>query len=53
MRPRDLDDIRPGGLGTHFIREVMDRVAFLTPADGRGNLLELIKYFNTGERTHG
>ena len=21
---RDLDDVRPGGLGVHFIREIMD-----------------------------
>ena len=26
IRPRDLDDLRPGGLGTHFIRELMDDV---------------------------
>lgn len=24
IQPRDLDDIRPGGLGVHIIREVMD-----------------------------
>lgn len=43
VKPRDLDDIRPGGLGTHFIREVMDEVVFLpTPRDG-GNLLKLVK----------
>ena len=28
IRPRALDDVRPGGLGTHFINEIMDRVAF-------------------------
>jgi len=28
IRPRNLSDIRPGGLGVHFIREVMDRVEF-------------------------
>ncbi|MEO5337515.1 MAG: SpoIIE family protein phosphatase [Magnetospirillum sp. WYHS-4] len=43
IKPRDLDDIRPGGLGTHFIREVMDSVEFLpTPPDG-GNLLRMVK----------
>ena len=26
VNPRDLDEIRPGGLGTHLIREVMDEV---------------------------
>ncbi len=43
IRPRDLGDVRPGGLGTHLMREVLDEVAFLpTPADG-GNLLRMVK----------
>ena len=41
--PRPLDDVRPGGLGTHFIREVMDEVTFLPPPAGAGNLLQMIK----------
>lgn len=28
IRGRDLDEIRPGGLGVHIIREVMDEVRF-------------------------
>ncbi len=28
IQPRDLDDIRPGGLGVHIIREVMDEVSW-------------------------
>ena len=43
MKPRDLDDIMPGGLGTHFIREIMDSVEFLPPPGGEGNLLQLTK----------
>ena len=43
IKPRELDDVRPGGLGTHFIREVMDTVEFLRPADGEGNLLRMVK----------
>ncbi len=43
VRPRDLDDVRPGGLGTHFIREVMDDIAFLPPPDGAGNLFQMVK----------
>ena len=27
IQPRNLDDIRPGGLGVHIIREVMDEVS--------------------------
>ena len=43
VKPRDLDDVRPGGLGTHFIREVMDDVTFIAPPDKTGNLLVLKK----------
>ena len=43
VKPRDLDDLRPGGLGTHFIRRVMDEVEFLKPASGRGNLLRMMR----------
>lgn len=44
IKPRNLDDIRPGGLGTHLIREVMDEVDFLPPPIDGGNLLRLLKY---------
>ncbi len=43
LKPRQLDDIRPGGLGLHFIREGMDEVYYERPADG-GGLLRLIRY---------
>jgi len=43
IRPRDLDDLRPGGLGTHFIHEVMDEEAFLDAEPGPGNLLRMTK----------
>ena len=43
VKPRDLDDIRPGGLGTHFIRRVMDEVEFVDPPSGRGNLLRMVR----------
>lgn len=42
VKPRDLDEVRPGGLGTHFIRSVMDEVAYdLSPQVG--TRLTLIK----------
>lgn len=43
-QPRQLDDLRPGGLGVHFIREIMDEVSYLPSAQGAGNLLSLKKY---------
>ena len=43
VQPRALDDIRPGGLGTHLIREIMDEVEFLPPPADGGNILRLAK----------
>ena len=43
IRPRSLDDVRPGGLGTHLMRSVMDQVDFLAPPAGIGNLLQMVK----------
>ena len=39
---RDLDDVRPGGLGIHIIREVMDSMQY-RPAPGGGMQLLLGK----------
>ncbi len=44
IRSRDLDDIRPGGLGVHLMKSIMDVVEF-TPQD-RGMALEMIKYLD-------
>lgn len=43
IRPRSLDEIRPGGLGTHLMRSIMDHVDFLPPPAGIGNLLQMVK----------
>jgi sigma-B regulation protein RsbU (phosphoserine phosphatase) len=43
IKPRQLDDVKPGGLGTHFIQQCMDECGFLTPPDGTGNCLRLVK----------
>lgn len=42
VAPRDLGDLRPGGLGVHFIREIMNEMRF-HDCTGRGNTLEMIK----------
>lgn len=41
FKPRALDDIRPGGLGTHFMHQLMDTLHYSVPADGIGNCLEM------------
>jgi anti-sigma regulatory factor (Ser/Thr protein kinase) len=48
LRGRPLDEIKPGGLGLHFIRQSMDVVEFKR---ARGaNLLRLVKYLQTAEK---
>jgi serine/threonine-protein kinase RsbW len=42
LRGRRLDEIKPGGLGLHFIRQSMDVVEFNRVGDA--NQLRLIKY---------
>ncbi len=42
IKGRDLEDVKPGGLGVHIIREVMDEVIF-EKRDGVGMRLTLIK----------
>jgi anti-sigma regulatory factor (Ser/Thr protein kinase) len=46
VRPRALADVRPGGLGVHFIREIMDEMVFL-PCQNQGNRLRLVKRLET------
>jgi serine/threonine-protein kinase RsbW len=42
IKSRDLDDIRPGGLGVHIIKEVMDAVLY-EKREQRGMRLTMIK----------
>ncbi|MHC4414530.1 MAG: ATP-binding protein [Planctomycetota bacterium] len=48
IQPRDLDDIRPGGLGVHIIREVMDEVTY-ERRSGPGMRLTMIKHLRPVE----
>lgn len=43
LKPRALDDIRPGGLGVHFIRELTDTIAYLPPTEIWRNRLQMKK----------
>ena len=42
IKPRKLDDIKPGGLGTYFINKIMDEVYWQT-SDNWTNHLTLVK----------
>jgi anti-sigma regulatory factor (Ser/Thr protein kinase) len=45
IRPRSLDDVRPGGLGTFFIYSFMDECRY-DPDFKEGNRLKLVKYLS-------
>ena len=53
LKSRDLDDIRPGGLGVHIIREVMDEVVY-SKREQKGMRLTMVKHApgDSGEKTH-
>ncbi len=42
IQGRDLDEVRPGGLGVHIIRQVMDQVSY-SQRDGGGMRLVMSK----------
>ncbi len=39
VKSRSLEDVRPGGLGVYFIRQLMDEMVFCSPPEGYGNML--------------
>ena len=43
VKHRKLDDIKPGGLGTFFIKQIMDNAVFKKDQDGWVNHLVLTK----------
>ena len=45
IKSRDLDDVRPGGLGVHLINSLMDEVVHR--AAGQGMELEMVKYLGS------
>ena len=49
IKGRELTDIRPGGLGVHIMRQVMNEVIYERPPGG-GTCLRMIKYHHSGEK---
>ena len=45
IKGRELEDIKPGGLGVHIIRSVMDEVEYSCPLEG-GMQLRMVKRFD-------
>ena len=46
IKSRELDDIRPGGLGVHFIKQAMDKVEYLPGKDSVGNIIKMVVFTN-------
>ena len=46
IRSRDLDDVRPGGLGVHIMQNCMDEVEYAPAPDG-GTRLTMVKKLQT------
>lgn len=45
VRGRDLDDVRPGGLGVHLIEALCEESGFAKAPEGAGNLFRMVKRF--------
>lgn len=43
VKSRDLNELRPGGLGVHFMNEIMDEVKFQDDCKSAGNILLMRK----------
>lgn len=52
IKPRKLDEVKPGGLGTFFINEIMDTVHYCTKRE-KGTLLTMTKKLKHGAAAPG
>lgn len=43
LRPKDLNNMEPGGLGVYLLDEIMDELRFMPCSHGEGNILEMKK----------
>jgi anti-sigma regulatory factor (Ser/Thr protein kinase) len=51
FQSRNLDEVRPGGLGIHFIKSAVDKIEYEHPPEG-GMLLKMIKFRPRQEMVH-
>lgn len=48
MKGRELDEVRPGGLGIYFMKKIMDSVQYIIHDDADGTELIMIKHVKSG-----
>ena len=53
IKSRNLDEVRPGGLGVHLIHSLVDKVEYKNLKNESGNMLELYKIFDNDECVKG
>lgn len=53
IRARDLDELRPGGLGTHFMATLMDSCVYSHLVGSPGNVLRMTKRLPVATRRPG
>jgi phosphoserine phosphatase RsbU/P len=53
VRPRDLAECRPGGLGVNFIDALMDEWKLTPASDGEGNILSMSKRLDAAALRRG
>ena len=44
IKPRDLEDVKPGGLGVHFIKSIAKQVDYIHQKDGDGGTKLILKF---------
>jgi len=52
IKSRDLESVRPGGLGVHIIREIMDDVSY-EPRDSKGMRVRMTKRLAKADKPAG
>ncbi|MGA1867924.1 MAG: ATP-binding protein [bacterium] len=50
IKSRDINQLRPGGLGVHIISQLMDDVCYKHRSNGIGNILEMRKRIHYKDR---
>jgi len=55
LRPKELNHLKPGGLGVYLLDEIMDEMHFMPCTRGEGNILEMKKCLDDegGPISHG
>lgn len=53
IKSRDINQLKPGGLGVHIIYQIMDDIRYKHRSDGKGNILEMRKNIHYKKKIKG